>query len=401
MNFQRQVYLDANSTTRIHNKAFEAMLPFLTDEYGNSASLHEKGRSASAALEDARTTIGDALGTEGVDIVFTSGGTESDNLAIQGTCFRNRVKGSHIITSSVEHKAVLMACKFVESQGFDVTYLPVDRYGMIDLIELKKAIRDNTILVSIMHANNEVGTIQPIKEISEIIRRANANRLLSGETQKPEDPNRIYFHTDAIQAFGKIPIDVEELGVDLLSISSHKIYGPKGTGALYIRKSTPICTCMHGGHQERDMRAGTVNVAGAVGFAKAADIAQSNFKFQENLRGLRDKLHSGLSERIPGIELNGHYEKRLSNTLSLSFEGIDSTLLIASLDLKGIFVSAGSACLASSNEKSHVLKAMFAEDARIKNTVRFSLTADTRDEDISYCLREIPGIISRIRNVHT
>jgi cysteine desulfurase len=400
MNFQRQVYLDANSTTKIHNEALEAMLPFLTNEYGNSASLHSKGRAANAALEYARTAIGDTLGTEGVDIVFTSGGTESDNLAIQGVCSKNREKGAHIIASSIEHKAVLMACKFVESQGFDITYLPVGRDGMVDPIGLKKSIQDNTILVSIMYANNEVGTMQPIKEIAEIIRHANAIRLSSGKNKKPEAANRIYFHTDAIQVFGKIPIDVEALGVDLMSISSHKIYGPKGIGALYIRKSTPIYPCMHGGHQERDMRAGTVNVAGAVGFAKAADIAQSNFKSQENLRGLRDKLHNGLSEKIPGIKLNGHPEKRLPNTLNLSFEGIDSTLLIASLDLKGIFVSAGSACLAASNEKSHVLKAMSVEDDRIKSSVRFSLAVDTTDEDISYCLEEIPYIVSRIRNAH-
>ena len=387
------IYLDNNSTTKIHKKVLEAMLPFLKDEYGNSASLHEKGRSANTALENAREAVGGALGVEAVDIIFTSGGTESDNLAIKGVCLKNKSRGNHVITSSIEHMAVLSTCRFLQTQGFDVTYLPVDHYGMINPADVKKAIRDDTILVSIMYANNETGTIQPIKEIADIIKQLTGSSQLSAES-------RIYFHTDAIQAFGKIPIDVDELGVDLLSLSAHKIYGPKGVGALYIKKSAEMLPHMHGGHQERDMRAGTVNIPGAVGFAKAAKIAQANLKSQNRIKRLRDKLYHGLLDKITGIKLNGHPEKRLSNTLNLSFEGVNSTLFIASMDLKGIYASAGSACLSQSNEKSHVLISMSLSQDRVESAVRFSLGIDTTEKDIDYCLKEIPPIVNRIRNIH-
>jgi cysteine desulfurase len=393
MNNQKQVYLDSNSTTRIHGKALQAMLFFLQHEYGNSASLHKKGRAASAALEQARETIAGLLGTEGVDIVFTSGGTESDNLAIKGVCFKNMASGRHIITSSVEHMAVLKTCNFLETQGFDVDYLQVDRYGMVDPVDIKKTIRDDTIFITVMHANNEVGTIQPIADIADIIRQENHSRAL-------QNRHRIYFHTDAVQTFGKIPIDVDSLGVDLLSVSSHKIYGPKGMGALYIRKSTDISACNQGGHQERGIRPGTVDVAGAVGFAEAANIAHSNLRSQDRIRMLRDELHQGLLKKITGIKLNGHPETRLSNTLNLSFDGVDSTLFTANLDLKGICVSAGSACMSSVNEQSHVLQAMNAGQEPVRNSVRFSLGEDTSEEDILYCLEEIPGIVERIRYVH-
>jgi cysteine desulfurase len=387
------IYLDNNSSTRIHEKVLEEMMLFLEEEYGNSASLHAKGRAAHSALEHAREIIGDALGVEPVDIIFTSGGTESDNLAIKGFSFKNKEKGNHIITSSVEHLAVLSTCRFLETQGFRVTYLPVDRYGMVDPSDVEKAITKHTILVSIMHANNEVGTIQPIKEIAEIISHVNENR-------KPKTGNRTYFHTDAVQAFGKIPIDIDELGVDMLSISSHKIHGPKGIGALYIRKSTGILPNMHGGHHERDLRAGTVNIPGVVGFAKATEIAQSNFKLQNQQRQLRDKLYNGLCQKTTGIRLNGHPEKRLSNTVNLSFEGVNSTSLTANLDLKGIYASAGSACLSKSAEKSHVLRAMSLGKEDIESAVRFSLGVYTTDKEISYCIQEIPSIINRIRNTH-
>ncbi len=390
---QKPIYLDHNATTQIHPTALEAMMPFLKEEYGNSSSLHKKGSLAHSAVEKARDVIGNALGTEGVDVIFTSGGTESDNFAIKGTCFKNKNKGNHIVTSSIEHLAVLAPCRFLETQGFDVTYLPVDKYGMVNPFAVKEAINEGTILVSIMHANNEVGAIQPIQEIAGIIKEVNGNRA-------PKDKSRIYFHTDAVQTFGKIPVDVDELGVDLLSVSAHKLHGPKGIGALYIRKSTSIAPFMHGGHQERDLRAGTVNVAGAVGFAKAVAIAQSNLKDQERQKGLKDKLYHVLLQNIPDIILNSHPDKSLYNTLNLGFKDINATLLLASLDLKDIFVSAGSACIASSPEPSHVLKAMGVPKEYIKSCIRFSLGTDNTDKDIEYCAREITKVISRIRNAY-
>ncbi len=392
------IYLDCNSTTPIYPEVLKAMLLFLKEEYGNSSSLHVKGRAAHSAVETARDTIGNVLGTEGVDVIFTSGGTESDNLAIKGVCLKNRQNGNHIITSQIEHRAVLETCKFLEGQGFDVTYLPVDKYGLVSPSCVKEAIKDETILVSIMHANSEVGTIQPIKEIAEIIREANENPACPAGRRKPTSEHRIHFHTDAVQALGKIPIDVDELGVDLLSISAHKIYGPKGIGALYIRKSTQILPHIHGGHQERDLRAGTVSAAGAVGFAKAIEISQSNLKHNKRMQRLRDKLYQGLVEQIPGVKLNGHPGKRLCNTLNISFEGIDSALLMASLDLKGICASAGSACSASSVETSHVLKAMSVADNYIKGPIRFSLGAHNTDKEIEYCIKEMVVIVNRIRN---
>jgi len=390
---QKPIYLDHNATTQIHPKALEAMMPFLKEEYGNSSSLHKKGSLAHSAVEKARDVIGNALGTEGVDVIFTSGGTESDNFAIKGACFKNKNKGNHIVTSSIEHLAVLAPCRLLETQGFDVTYLPVDKYGMVNPFAVKEAINDKTILVSIMHANNEVGAIQPIQEIAEIIKEVNGNRV-------PKDKSCIYFHTDAVQTFGKIPVDVDELGVDLLSVSAHKLHGPKGIGALYIRKSTNIAPFMHGGHQERDLRAGTVNVAGAVGFAKAVAISQSNLKDQERQKGLKDKLYHVLIQNIPDIILNSHPDKSLYNTLNLGFKDINATLLLASLDLKDVFVSAGSACIASSPEPSHVLKAMGVPKEYIKSCIRFSLGTDNTDKDIEYCAREITKVISRIRNAY-
>lgn len=385
------IYLDYNSTTPVHPEVVKAIMPFLKEGYGNSASLHEKGRFAHFALEKARQTIGNAIGTEGVDIIFTSGGTESNNFAIEGVCLKNKHKGNHIITSQIEHLSVLETCKFLETRGFNVTYLPVDEYGMINPLDVKNAITDKTILVSVMHANNETGTIQPIGEIADIIKQKTANSPLSAE-------NRTYFHTDAVQTFGKIPIDVDGLGIDLLSISAHKLYGPKGIGALYIRKSTEIAPLIHGGHQERDLRAGTVNIPGTVGFAKAVEISQSDFKHNKRLKALRDKLYDGLIQSIPGVKLNGHPHRRLYNTLNISFKDINSTLLMASLDLKGICVSAGSACASSTVETSHVLKAMSVAENYIKGPIRFSLGINNTDKEIAYCLKEIPAIVNRIRN---
>lgn len=284
------VYLDHNATTPVHPEVLKAMLPFYKDAYGNASSMYSKGREARAAIDKARLTIAKALGTEATDIIFTSCGTESDNFAIKGVCLANKEKGTHIITSKIEHLAVLNTCQFMEKMGFQVTYLNVDKYGLVDPEDLKKAITDKTILVTIMLANNEVGTIEPIKEIAKVTRAKG-----------------VIFHTDAVQAFGKIPVDVRDLDVDLLSLSAHKIYGPKGVGLLYIRKGTRIWPSLHGGHHERKLRAGTENVAGIVGFGKAAEIMQKDLvELGKGLTGLRDRLHNGLKDKIDRIYLNGH-----------------------------------------------------------------------------------------------
>lgn len=388
----KHIYLDHNATTPLHPEVLKAMEPFFSDRYGNASSFHQKGREARVAAEEARAVIGDFLGTEAVDIVFTSGGTESDNLAIKGAGFKNKDKGNHIITSSIEHLAVLETCAFMESEGFEVTYLGVDEYGMVNPSCVEKAITDKTILVSIMHANNEVGTIQPIAEISRIIKRFNARH-------NTQDARRIYLHTDAVQSFGKIPVDVEELGVDLLSISAHKIYGPKGAGALYIRKGTQILPHIHGGHHERNLRAGTENVPGIVGFAKAVELAAKDFKQNERVKDLRDKLYQGLKEAIEDIELNGHPQQRLPNTLSVGFKYVEGESLLINFDLKGICASTGSACTSGSIGQSHVLKAMGVEAVTARGTVRFSLGPDNDEADIDYCLREVPKIVKRLRSV--
>lgn len=379
----RAIYLDNNATTPLHPEVLEAMLPYYRERYGNASSIHFKGREAKKGLEGSRTILGDALGTESVDIIFTSGGTESDNFAIKGVAFANKDKGNHIITSSVEHLAVGATCKYLESHGFKVTYLPVDKYGVVDLNALKDAITPKTVLVSIMHANNEVGTIEPIKEIANIVKAKG-----------------IYFHTDAVQSFGKIPTDVEDLGVDLLSLSAHKINGPKGVGLLYIRKGVKIDPVNHGGHHERSLRAGTENVPGIVGFAKAAQIVKRHMKEEANrLRKLRDMLHKGLTDRLDGVHLNGHPTERLPGTLNISFQGVEGESLLINFDQKGICGSTGSACTAGSNEPSHVLVAMKADPHLAQGSVRFSLGVFNTEEEIAYCIEEIPKIVKRLRDI--
>lgn len=383
MKMKKVIYLDNNATTPLHPEVLKAMLPCFNEKYGNASSIHFEGRQAKKALEESRGVIGDALGTESVDIIFTSGGTESDNFAIKGVAFANREKGNHIITSSFEHLAVLSTCKYLETQGFKVTFLPVDKYGVVDLEALKDAITSKTVLVSIMHSNNEVGTIQPIAEIA---------KILKGKG--------IYFHTDAVQSFGKVPLNVEELGVDLLSISAHKIYGPKGVGALYIRKGVKIDPFHHGGHHERNLRAGTENVPGLVGFARAAEIVKRHMKEEsERIRNLRDMLHKGLTDKLDKIYLNGHPTNRLPGTLNLSFEGVEGESLLINFDLKGICASTGSACTAGSTEPSHVLMAMKVDPQLAQGSVRFSLGTFNTKEEISYCLEEIPKIVKRLREI--
>ena len=377
----RRVYLDHNATTPTHPEVVKAMLPYYEEVFGNASSIHQFGQQARKAIDKAREKVADFIGAKPEEIVFTSGGTEADNFAIKGIAYANKTKGKHIITSSIEHHAVLNPCKYLEKQGFRVTYIPVDKYGLVNPDEVKKAITKETILITIMHANNEIGTIEPIAEIGKIAKEKG-----------------ICLHTDAVQTVGKIPVDVNELNVDLLSLSGHKIYGPKGIGALYIRKGTRIQPLIQGGHHEKNRRAGTENVPAIVGLGKAIEIAKETMEGESiRLTNLRNKLCSGIGEKIDHVHLNGHPGKRLPNTLNMSFEFIEGESIILSLDMKGIAVSSGSACTSGSLEPSHVLKAMGVDPAIAQGSIRFSLGKDNTEEDINYVLEVLPEIIARLR----
>ncbi len=379
----KKIYLDNNATTRMREEVLEAMLPFYKDVYGNASSVHEFGRTARKAVDDARAKVASLLGASGADeVVFTSGGTESDNFAIKGVAHAlKRQRGRHIITSSIEHHAVLNTCKFLEKEGYETTYVGVDRDGVVNVDELKGAIKEGTILISIMLANNEVGTIEPVREIGEIAR-----------------DKGIIFHTDAVQAMGKVPVDVSRLNVDLLSLSGHKIYGPKGIGALYIRKKTKITPILQGGHHEMNKRAGTENVAGIVGLGRASELAKQELrKESEYVMELRDHLYTGIVERIKFVRLNGHPEKRLPNTVNVGFKYLEGESIILNLDMEGVAVSTGSACTSGSLEPSHVLTAMGVDPADTQGSIRFSLGRDTTKEDIDYVVRVLPPIIQRLR----
>ncbi|MBM3701556.1 MAG: cysteine desulfurase NifS [Actinobacteria bacterium] len=377
----RKVYLDHNATTPTHPEVVKAMLPYYEEVFGNASSIHQFGQQARKAIDKAREKVADFIGAKPEEIVFTSGGTEADNFAIKGVAYANEKKGNHIITSSIEHHAVLNPCKYLEKQGFQVTYIPVDRYGLFNPDEVKKAVTKETILITIMHANNEVGTIEPIAEIGKIVKEKG-----------------ICLHTDAVQTVEKIPVNVDKLNVDLLSLSGHKIYGPKGIGALYIRKGTRIQPLIQGGHHEKNRRAGTENVPAIVGLGKAIEIAKETMEGESiRLTNLRNKLCSGIGEKIDHVHLNGHPGKRLPNTLNMSFEFIEGESIILSLDMKGIAVSSGSACTSGSLEPSHVLKAMGVDPAIAQGSIRFSLGKDNTEEDINYVLEVLPEIIARLR----
>jgi len=380
----KQIYLDHNATTPVSKEVLEAMTPYFAQDYGNASSVYSLGQKARRAVDEAREVIGNALGTEATDIIFTSGGTESDNFAIKGIAMANLNKGRHIITSGIEHLAVLEPCRFAERElGFDITYLPVDKYGMVDPGKLKDAIRKDTILISIMFANNETGTIQPIKDIAKIAHE-----------------NKIYFHTDAVQVLGKILIDVEELGIDMCSFSGHKLSGPKGVGAMYLRKGVKITPFQHGGHHERNKRAGTENVPGIVGFAKAVEIAHRDMKKNDaHLKKLTKKMWEGLSKELKEIYLNGHPEDRLSSTLNISFRYIEGESMVLNFDMKGISASTGSACTSGSLEPSHVLTAMGVPSDMAQGSVRFSFGYENTEEDVDYCLAEIPPIVEKLRKM--
>ncbi len=380
----KRVYLDHNATTPVRPEVLEAMLPYFKEKYGNPSSIHGFGREVKVALEEAREKVAQLLGASSNEIFFTGGGTESDNLAVKGTAFANRKNGVHIITSKIEHHAILESFKFLEKEGFAATYLPVDSRGVVDPDDLRRAIRDDTILVSIMYVNNEVGTIQPMEELSKIVKERG-----------------IYFHTDAVQALGKIPVDVKKLSnVDMFSMSSHKIYGPKGVGAIYIRKGVRITPWSHGGHHERSRRAGTENVPGIVGFAKTVELGVKELDDQyQHLKNLTDTFYRKLVETIPDVILNGDLNQRVTNTLNLTFKGVEGESIILSLDLKGVAVASGSACTSGTLEPSHVLSAMGIAPEIAQGAIRFSFGRDNTMEDVDYVASILPEIVNRLRSM--
>lgn len=377
----KRIYMDHNATTPVHPQVLESMLPYFSEKFGNASTIYSFGREAKESMEQARAQVASLLGASTKEeVVFTSGGTESDNMAIKGVAFARADKG-HIITSKIEHHAVLRTCQYLEKLGWKVTYLPVDSYGVVDIDELRKTLTPETFLVSVMHANSEVGSLQPIKEISKITRERG-----------------ILLHTDAVQTFGKIPYTVDEIGVDLVSLSAHKIYGPKGVGALYIRKGTKMIPTNHGGEQERRRRGGTENVSGIVGFGRAAELRSKEiFDEGERLGRLRNKLQDGLASRIKYVKINGHPANRLPATLNMSFEFVEGESLILNLDMKGICVSSGSACTSGSLEPSHVLLAMGIPHEIAHGSLRFSLGRGTTEEDVDYVFSVLPEIVERLR----
>lgn len=377
----KRIYLDYAATTPTHPDVVKAMLPYFTEAFGNPSSIYSYGQESKGAIEEARVKVASLISARGEEIVFTSGGTEADNFAIKGVAFANERKGNHIITSPIEHHAVTETCSFLKRRGFRITYLPVDGYGMVDPDDVRKAITDKTILISVMRANNEMGTIEPIAEIARIAREAG-----------------VYFHTDAVQAVGHILVDVNELGVDLLSMSAHKLYGPKGVGALYIRKGTKLTPFMHGGEQERRRRASTENVPGIVGFGKAAELARQEMSEEaERLTSLRDQLIKGLLERIDHTHLNGHPIIRLPNNVNVSVDFVEGESMLLNLDLEGICASTGSACSSSSLEPSHMLLAIGLSHEQAHGSLRFSLGKWTTEEDIERVLDVLPGVVAKLR----
>ncbi|MCL6500879.1 MAG: cysteine desulfurase NifS [Candidatus Pacearchaeota archaeon] len=378
----KRVYLDHAATTPVAPEVLEAMKPYFSEKFGNASSLHSFGQEARDALEKARKIVADFINARPNEIIFTSGGTESDNLALKGIAFANKDRGNHIITSKIEHHAVLETCHWLEKSGFKVTYLPVDKEGKINPQDIEKAITKETILISVMHANNEIGTIEPIEEIGKICKK-----------------HKVYFHTDAVQSFGKIPIDVRKMNIDLLSASSHKLYGPKGVGLLFIRQDVKIEPIQQGGGHEQGLRSGTENVAGIVGFAKAVELAKTNMK-KENEREikLRDKLINEIL-KIPGAHLTGSRQERLPFNASFYFDGIEGEALLIRLNEKGIAVSTGSACSSKSLEPSHVLTAIGLKPEQAHGSLRVTLGKDNTEQDIDYTIEQLKNIINSLRKI--
>ncbi len=371
--------MDHSATTAVDPAVVEAMLPYFSEKFGNPSSLYAIGRQARRAIEDSRQKIADLLGARKEEIIFTGSGTESDNLAIKGISYKNRKKGDHIITSSIEHHAVLRTCKFLETHGFKVTYLPVNKEGTVNPADVEKAITPKTILISVMHANNEIGTIQPIEEIGKIAKEKN-----------------VPFHTDAVQTAGKLPLNVESLGVDLLSISAHKMYGPKGVGALYIRKGIFLEPQLHGGGHERNIRSSTENVPGIIGFARAAELARERLPQEQKIAGLRDSLIKGVLE-IKDSYLNGHPTKRLPNNANFRFSFIEGESLLLNLDMKGVAASTGSACSSTSLEPSHVLLAIGLKPEEAHGSLRLTLGLGNTQEDVDQVVSVLPDIVNKLR----
>ncbi len=377
------IYLDNAATTKIDHEVYEAMKPYFEEQYGNPSSIYSFAGKSKKALDEARETVASFLGAKPAEIYFTGGGSESDNWALKATAEAYRDKGNHIITSKIEHHAVLHTCEYLERHGFEVTYLNVDEYGMIKLDELEKAIRPDTILISIMFANNEIGTIEPVKEIGSIARE-----------------HGVLFHTDAVQAYGHIPINVEELCIDMLSASGHKINGPKGTGILYVRDGIKIGAFIHGGAQERGRRAGTYNTPGIVGFAKATELAAANMgQRMEKETVLRNYLISRVLKEVPYARLNGHTEKRLPNNVNFCFRFIEGESLLILLDQKGICASSGSACTSGSLDPSHVLLAIGLPHEIAHGSLRLTLSGETAKEEIDFVADSIKEIVGRLRSM--
>lgn len=380
---EKRVYLDSAATTYVINEVLTEMMPCYNIFFGNSNSIHGFGREAQGIVDRARDRIAKTINAKSEEIYFTSGGTESDNWAIKGVAHAYASKGKHIITSQIEHPAVLESCKALEKEGFEVTYLPVDKYGVVSLAALLHAIRKDTILISIMAVNNEVGTIQNIKAIGKTARE-----------------NNILFHTDAVQAYSSLKLDVEDMCIDLMSISSHKIYGPKGVGALYVRKGVRIRNLVDGGHQERSKRGGTVNVPAVAGFGKAAEINARDLAVNaQRMKSLREYFLKKLTEKIPYILVNGHPHQKVQSILNVSFELIEGEAILLMLDFEGIAVSTGSACTSGALEKSHVLAAMGVEDEIANGAIRFSFSRSTSKADLDYTVEKLAEVVEKLRKM--
>lgn len=379
----KRIYMDHAATTPLAPEVLEAMIPYFSERYGNPSSFHSFGREARAAVDDARFDVAALLNAEPSEIYFTSGGTESDNLAIKGIARKNKKKGRHIITSSIEHPAVLEVCKALTREGFEVTYLPVTREGLVEVGTVEEAVQEDTILISVMHANNEIGTIQPLEEIGR----------LAGEKE-------IYFHTDGVQTAGKIPVDVKSLGLDAFSLSGHKLYGPKGAGALYIRKGVRIESIQQGGGHERGMRSGTENVPGIVGLGRAAKIAKENMAEEsERMRSLRDRMSGWVLKEIEDSWLNGHPDKRLPSNLNFGFRYIEGESLLLYLDAKGVAASTGSACSSKKLAASHVLSAIGLSPVESHGSLRITLGISNTEEDADYACRAISDSVKWLREM--
>lgn len=383
MKSMAKIYFDHSATTPVHPEVVEIMLEYLTVKFGNPSSVHLFGREARKAIDEARVKLADLIGAEKNEIFFTSGGTESDNLAIKGVAYANRKRGNHIITSAIEHHAVLHTCEYLAKQGFEITYLPVDKYGMVSVEDVKNAITDKTILITIMYANNEVGTIQPIQEIGKLARE-----------------KKIIFHTDATQVIGNYPVNVKEEYIDLLTLSGHKFNAPKGEGALFVRRGVRVESVQHGGGHERNLRAGTENVPGIVALGKAAEVAKRDMTDKiTQLKYLRDKIIKQVLGTIPHTQLNGHPEQRMPGNANFSFYFIEGESLLLNLDIKGIAASSGSACTSGSLDPSHVLLAMGLTHEVAHGSLRITLGLNNTEAEVDYFLSVLPEIVERLRNM--